>query len=97
MSRVPDLPPKAAKPIATVRAYIEAGMVVRSFCSSGFGHSHIVDLLALEAARGPNAVMDYALKRSLTCPECGAAGGGLMIEQSSQTEVSGQPKRNLPT
>jgi len=97
MSRAPDQPPKPAKPIITIRDYIDAGLVVRSFCSSGTGHSHIVDLLALEAARGPDAVIDYAVKRSLTCPECGAAGGGLMIEQANQTEVSGHPKRNLPT
>jgi hypothetical protein len=97
MSRVPDFPPKPIRPIVTIRDYIDAGMKVRSFCSSGKGHSHVVDLMALELARGPNAEIDYAFKRSLTCPECGAAGGGLMVEQNGQTDVSGQPKRNLPT
>ena len=81
MSRVPDIPPKPAKPIVTVRDYIDAGLVVRSFCSSGLGHSHLVDLAALQHSVGPDTPIDYPFKRSLICPECGAAGGGLMIEQ----------------
>lgn len=81
MSRVPDFPPKPAKPIVTIGDYIRAGLVVRSFCSSGLGHSHVVDLLALQESAGPSTVIDFALKRSLICPECGAAGGGLMMQQ----------------
>lgn len=80
MSRVPDFQPRPAKPIVTVGDYIRAGLVVRSFCSSGLGHSHVVDLMALQDSVGPATVIDYAFKRSLICPECGAAGGGLMIE-----------------
>jgi hypothetical protein len=81
MTRVPDHPPKPVRPIATLRDYIDAGLIVRSFCSSGQEHSHVVDLVALAAERGSETVIDYALKRSLTCPECGASGGGLMISQ----------------
>lgn len=81
MSRVPDFPPKPPRPIITIKDYIDAGLSVRSFCSSGLGHSHVVDLVALEKSRGPDTTIDYALKLSLICPECGAQGGGLAIEQ----------------
>lgn len=81
MSRVPDVPPKPVRPITTIGDYIDAGLVVRSFCSSGRGHSHVVDLVGLRDTIGSDVIIDYALKRSLVCPECGAAGGGLMIEK----------------
>lgn len=79
MSRVPDHPPKPLRPVVTLQDYIDAGLIVSSFCSTRQGHSHVVDLVALAADRGPGTVIDYALKRSLICPECGAAGGGLEI------------------
>jgi len=41
----------------------------------------VVDLVALQESAGPSTVIDYAFKQSLICPECGAAGGGLMIKQ----------------
>lgn len=97
MIRVPNYPSKPIKPMVTVGDYVEAGIAVRSFCSSGLGHSHIVDLHRLATVRGPDTVIDFTCKRSLICPECGAAGGGLIIELNGQTAVSGQPKRNLPT
>jgi hypothetical protein len=80
MTRVPDNSPKPIRPIVTLQDYIDAGLIVRSFCSSGQGHSHVVDLIDLVAERGSEVVIDYALKRSLICPECGAPGGGLMVE-----------------
>ncbi|MCF1742754.1 hypothetical protein [Paradevosia shaoguanensis] len=56
--------------------------MIRSFCSSGQGHRHVVDLETLIVERGPDVEIDYAFKRSLICPECGAAGGGgLMIAE----------------
>lgn len=79
MSRVPDYPPKPIKPILTLQDHHDAGLVIRSFCSSGQGHSHIVDLEALITERGPDIEVDYAFKRSLTCPECGRPGGGLEV------------------
>jgi hypothetical protein len=82
MTRVPDHPPKPIRPIVTLRDYIDAGVTVSSFCSSGQGHSHVVDLVTLAANRGPETVIDYALKRSFICPECGAPGGGLMVKSS---------------
>lgn len=80
MSRVPDHPPKPVRPIVTLQDYIDAGLTVSSFCSSGRGHRHVVDLVALVAERGPETIVDFAFKRSLICPECGAAGGGLEIQ-----------------
>lgn len=81
MSRVPDHPPKPVKPIRTLQDYLDGGFVIRSFCSSGHGHSHVVDLKALISERGPDVEVDYAFKRSLTCPECGAPGGGIEVSE----------------
>ena len=83
MSRVPDHPPKPIGPIRTLQDYLDGGFVIRSFCSSGQGHSHVVDLVALATERGAETVIDYALKRSIICPECGVPGGGLMIVEVS--------------
>lgn len=77
VSRVPDHPPK---PIRTLKEYLDGGFAIRSFCSTG-GHSHDVNLQLLIAERGPDIEIDYAFKCSLTCPVCGAAGGGLQISQ----------------
>lgn len=82
MSRVPDVPPRAAKPLVTIGDYIDAGISVRSFCSAGTGHSHLVDLEALADRQGHHALVDYALKVSLVCPACGAPGGGLELGRS---------------
>lgn len=73
MSRGPDHPPP------TLQDYLDAGLTIRSFCSGGQGHSHVLDLTALIAERGPDVEVDYVFRRSLTCPECGAPGGGLEI------------------
>lgn len=79
MSRVLGYPPKPVKAIRTLRDHLGAGLTIRSFCSSGPGHSHVFDLEALIAERGPDLKIDYAFKRSLICSECGAPGGGLEI------------------
>lgn len=79
MSRVPDHPPKSIKPIRTLQDYLDAGFTIQSFCSSGQGHSHAVDLDAIIAKRGADVEIDYAFKRSLTCPQCGAPGGGIEV------------------
>lgn len=81
MSRVPDHPPKPFKAIRALQDYLEAGFTMRSFCSSGKGHSHVVNLEALVAERGPDVEIDYAFKLSMICPECGAPGGGLEISE----------------
>lgn len=75
MTRVPNWPPKPAPAIRTLRDCIDAGVSLRSFCSSGKGHSHAVDLEALAAEGGQDTELSYDFKRSLICPECGAAGG----------------------
>ncbi|TIN95539.1 MAG: hypothetical protein E5Y06_12370 [Mesorhizobium sp.] len=69
------------KAIRTLRDYLDAGLSIRSFCSSGRGHCHVVDLPALIAERGPDVDVDYAFRQSLTCPECGEPGGGLQIQE----------------
>lgn len=79
MSRVPDYPPKPAKVIRTLRDHLNAGLTIRSFCSREQGHSHVLNLEAVIEERGPDVEIDYDFKRSLTCPECGAPGGGLAI------------------
>lgn len=40
---------------------------------------------AIIAERGPDVEIDYAFKRSLTCPECGAPGGGIEVRKPSST------------
>ena len=82
MSRVPAHPPKPISSIRTLQDFLDGRFVIRSFCSSGQGHSHVVDLEALIAKRGPDVEVDYAFKRSLVCPECGAPGGGLEIREA---------------
>lgn len=79
MGRVPDHPLRPVKAIRTLQDHLDAGLTIRSFCSSGHGHSHVVDLASEIAERGTHAEVDYAFKRSLTCPICGAPGGGLQI------------------
>lgn len=81
MSSVPDHPPKPAKIIRTLRDHLDAGLTIRSFCSRGQGHSHVLDLDAVIEERGPDVEIDYDFKRSLICPECGASGGGLEISK----------------
>lgn len=81
MSRVPNHPPNPAKPIRTLQEHYDAGYTIVSFCSSGEGHSHVVDLRALTLERGSDVEVDYAFKRSLICPECGSPGGGLEISR----------------
>ena len=81
MSRVPDHRPRPATPIQVLQDFLDAGMTIRSYCSSGKGHSHVVDLPALIAERGPDTQVDYAFKQSLTCPECGEPGGGIEIRE----------------
>lgn len=83
VSRVPDHSTKPVKQIRTLQDHFDAGLMVRSFCSSGQGHSHVVDLKALIARRGPDVDIDCAFKRSLICPECGASGGGLELREMS--------------
>ena len=82
--RVPNVP-KSRPPVAllTIGDYLDAGIEVRSFCSSGQGHSHQIDLSPLVASRGRETPVDYALKVSLICPTCGAPGGGLEIRKPS--------------
>ncbi len=81
LSRVPEHLRKPVEAIRTLQHHRDAGLTIRSFCSSGQGHNHLVDVEALIAERGPIVEIDYAFKRSLTRPECGAPGGGLEIRE----------------
>jgi hypothetical protein len=79
--RVPDHPPKPIPEVRTLAEYVAASLQVTSFCSSGAGHSHVLDLPRLIDQLGPDAELDYALKVAQYCPTCGAPGGGVKIEQ----------------
>lgn len=79
MSREAGYSPKPVGEIRTLGQYLDAGLVVRSFCSSGHDHSHIVDLERLAKELGPDVEVDYDFKVSRICPECGAPGGGLDV------------------
>lgn len=82
VERVPDVPARPVKPLLTVGDHVTAQISVRSFCSSGHGRSHVVDLQTISDQRGSDVKINYAFKRSLKCPECGAPGGGLLIEKA---------------
>ena len=84
MSHVPDYPPKPIKALRTLKDYLDSGFTIRSFCSSGQGHNHVVDLKALIGQRGPDVEINYAFKRSQICPECGAPGGGIEIRRQDE-------------
>lgn len=47
-----------------------------SHCSAG--NQHTLEYEAL-IAQHDNAEVDYAFKVAMTCPECGAAGGGMTV------------------
>ncbi len=76
MSRDSNATPEVPKPLLTIGDYLDAGVSVRSFCSAGTGYSHAVDLDERALLRGRDTAIDYLHKVSLSCPICGAPGGG---------------------
>jgi len=80
MVRVPDIPPKPAKPIWRLSEFRAAGYRLVSHCSAGAGHQHELDYDALIAELG-DVEVDYQFRRSRTCSECGAPGGGMTIRR----------------
>lgn len=74
--RVPDFPPKPMEPVVRLSQFRDGGYVLISHCSSGAGHQHTLDYETLIAQHG-DAEVDYAFKVAMTCPECGAPGGGI--------------------
>lgn len=76
--RVPAYPPKPTQPITRLSQFRDGGYVLISHCSSGRGHQHVVAYDAAIAQHG-DVDVDYDLKKALTCPECGAHGGGVSI------------------
>lgn len=78
MARVPDVPSKPAKSIRRLSEFQARGYRLVSHCSSGAGHQHELDYEALIGELG-DVEIDYQFKRSRTCPQCGAPGGGLTI------------------
>ena len=81
MTKVPDVPPKPPAPVRRLSEFQRAGYRLVSHCSAGTGHKHELDLEALIAGLG-DVEIDYQFKRSRTCPECGAPGGGLSIRKA---------------
>ncbi len=82
MSRVPNVPPRAAAQVRTLSEFRAAGHRLISHCSSGAGHQHELDYDTLIAELG-DVEVDYQFKRSRTCPTCDAPGGGLAILPSA--------------
>jgi len=78
MIRVPDFPTKPIEPIVRLSQFRDGGYTLISHCSSGRIHQHTLDYDALIAQHG-DAAVDYAFKVAMTCPECGAAGGGMTV------------------
>lgn len=76
--RVPDYPPKPIQPITRLTQFRDGGFVLISHCSSGLGHQHVIAYDTVIAEFG-DAEVDYFFKQAMTCPECGAAGGGMTI------------------
>lgn len=76
--RAPDVPPKPIDPVVRLSQFWAGRYVLISHCSAGVGHQHILDYDALIAQYGDIEV-DYAFKVAMTCPECGAAGGGMTV------------------
>ena len=76
--RVPNVPPKPIDPVVRLSQFRDGGYVLISHCSAGAGHQHTLDFDALMAQYG-DVEVDYAFKVAMTCPECGAAGGGVIV------------------
>ena len=76
--RVPDYPPKPIEPITRLSQFRDAGFVLVSHCSSGRGHEHVIVYDTVMERMG-DAEVDYAFKVAMTCPECGASGGGMTM------------------
>jgi hypothetical protein len=76
--RVPDFPRKPIEPVVRLSQFRDGGYVLISHCSSGIGHQHTLDYDALIAQHG-DAEVDYAFKVGMTCPDCGAPGGGMTV------------------
>jgi len=76
--RIPDFPPKPIDPVVRLSQFRDGGYVLISHCSSGGGHQHTLDYEALIDQYG-DAEVDYEFKVAMTCPDCGAPGGGLTV------------------
>lgn len=76
--RVPNFPPKPLEPITRLSQFRDAGYVLISHCSAVSGHQHVL-LYDMVMDRMGDAEVDYAFKVAMTCPECGASGGGMTI------------------
>ena len=76
--RVPDVPPKPIQKVVRLSQFRDGGYVLISHCSADAGHQHTLDYDALIAQYG-DAEVDYAFKVVITCPECGAPGGGMTV------------------
>jgi hypothetical protein len=84
--RVPDFPPKPIQPIVRLSHFRDAGYVLVSHCSSGTARQHTLDYDALITERWDLDV-DYAFKVAMTCPECGAPGGGMTVLLSGAGKI----------
>ena len=82
--RVSDYPPKPIQQITRLSQFRDAGYVLISHCSSGLGHQHVIVYDTVMAEHG-DAEVDYDFKIAMTCPECGAAGGGMTVRPISLT------------
>lgn len=81
--RVPDYPPKPIQPLSRLSQFRDGGYVLISHCSSGLGHQHVIIHGTVIAKHG-DAEVDHFFKQAMTCPECGAAGGGMTIRPTGR-------------
>ena len=79
MMRVPDFPPKPIGPIVRLSQFRDGGYTLISHCSTGRDHQHVLVYDTLIARMG-DVEVDYYFKRAMTCPECGAPGGGMTVK-----------------
>lgn len=71
-------PSTVSEPITRLSQFRDHGCVLISHCSLRSSHEHVIDLDSAIEKFG-DVETDYDFRTSVTCPECGAPGGGLTI------------------
>jgi hypothetical protein len=83
--RVPEYPPQVTRPINTLAQFWDGGYVLTSHCSLDASHEHVIDYDETIARFG-DVALDHSLRTALTCPQCGAPGGGIAIRSNQSND-----------